>query len=445
VSSLLDACAAVAARLSESSAEERAAGEAPGPLSVLYGGAQLFGDGSFAKLGALAAKTFDTYVHTAHDMREATGLPLGDELALDVRARVAEKLATSPLEDVRIDFEDGYGVRSEEDEDRDADRVGAVLAKGQPGTPRFCGIRTKAFDAKTGARAARTLARVFEKLDPRTLPETFSVTLPKVRTAEEVARFCDVIDLAERAASLPEGRVRLELMLETPDAVVDEDGALTLPKLVRAGRGRVDSVHLGAYDLLSLAGVAANAQSLENPLYTHVRALLALSARTRGVRLVDGATTRLPLPLHKGEAPSDAQRAENARHVRAALAAHAKNVTSALAYGLHQGWDLHPAQLCARYAAVGAFYTEALAASKARLSSFVERAARATASGQTFDDAATAQGLVVFFARGLASGLLRASDLDGSGLLPSELDALRLADFAALVARRERDQARARG
>lgn len=435
MSSLLEACAAVAARLADPT-EARTAAESPGPLSVLYGGAQLFGDASFAKLGALAAKTFDTYVQTAHDMREATGLPLEDTLALDVRARVADKLRTAPLEDVRIDFEDGYGVRSDEDEDRDADRVGKVLAQGQPETPRFCGIRTKAFDTKTGARAARTLARVFEKLDARTLPETFSVTLPKVRSAEEVARFCDVIDLAERAASLPEGRVRLELMIETPDAVVDENGALALPKLVRAGRGRVDSVHLGAYDLLSLAGVAANAQSLENPLYTHVRALLALSARTRGVRLVDGATTRLPLPLHKGETPTDTQRAENARHVRAALATHAKNVTSALAYGLHQGWDLHPAQLCARYAAVGAFYTESLAASKARLSGFVDRAARATASGQTFDDAATAQGLVVFFARGLASGLLRPSDLEGAGLLPAELDDLRLADFSALVARR---------
>lgn len=89
--------------------------------------------------------------------------------------------------------------------------------------------------------------------------------------------------------------------------------------------------------------------------------------------------------------------------------------------GYYQGWDLHPAQLPTRYAAVYAFFQSARPEATLRLRTFVEKAARATLVGDVFDDAATGQGLLNFFVRGLSSGALTEDEAAETGLTPEEL------------------------
>ncbi len=91
----------------------------------------------------------------------------------------------------------------------------------------------------------------------------------------------------------------------------------------------------------------------------------------------------------------------------------------------------------ARFAAVYAFYVEALAPATARLSNFVARAAQASRVGDTFDDAATGQGLLNFFLRGLACGAISEAEALATGLTLAEL---RSRSFAKIVAGRRESE-----
>jgi hypothetical protein len=119
--------------------------------------------------------------------------------------------------------------------------------------------------------------------------------------------------------------------------------------------------------------------------------------------------------------------------VHAAWKLQASHVRRSLVGGFYQGWDLHPTQLVARFAAVYAFYLEALPAATARLSNFVAKAAQATLVGEVFDDAATGQGLLNFFLRGLACGAISEDEALATGLT---LDELRSRSFVKILAGR---------
>ena len=101
--------------------------------------------------------------------------------------------------------------------------------------------------------------------------------------------------------------------------------------------------------------------------------------------------------------------------------AHYDDVRSSLRQGYYQGWDLHPAQLPTRYAALFAFFLEAKERASARLSAFVAKAAQATLVGNIFDDAATGQGLLSFFLRGINCGALTEAEALATGLTLEEL------------------------
>ena len=107
----------------------------------------------------------------------------------------------------------------------------------------------------------------------------------------------------------------------------------------------------------------------------------------------------------------------------------------AIDFGIFQGWDLHPAQLPARYGALFGYFSSRRVELAARLAAFALRATQAMRVGQTFDDAATAQGLVSFFLRGHSCGALDESDVAATTLT---LDELRSRSFAAIVQARSR-------
>ncbi|MDQ6788951.1 MAG: phosphoenolpyruvate kinase, partial [Acidobacteriota bacterium] len=127
------------------------------PVHTVYGGAHLFKSDTASRLGTLAIRSFETYAPDAKTFSEALELP--KKLADTIYERVREKLVREAVEDFRIDFEDGYGTRSDAEEDGHAVSAAQEAAKGlEAGTlPPFLGIRIKTFSEELHARSIRTL------------------------------------------------------------------------------------------------------------------------------------------------------------------------------------------------------------------------------------------------------------------------------------------------
>jgi citrate lyase beta subunit len=397
---------------------------------VVYGGAHLFSAKTADKLGALARAAFEKYAGTEEGLHAALGVT-----DPRVRARALDKLQKRPVEDIRIDFEDGYGARPEEEELRDAERTAKELAAALAGRPSdepgpSYGIRIRAIRPETSARVLRTLDVFYKHITAAggRVPEGFVVTLPKVRSAAEVSTLVEALSTIERALGVD--KTGIELMAETKEAAEAD----ALASFIRAGDGRVRSLHLGAYDFLSELGVLARSQRLHHPYTDALRVSMKLVTADTEVATFDGATTVLPIESHKakdGGALSAAQQDENRARVHGAFATHIEDVTASLDKGFFASWILYPAQLVSHAVAVSAFYVAEMDSARARLSNFVAEASRATAVGTSFDDRATARGLVAFFARGLASSILVPADL---GALEPHLEHVLAQDVDALVA-----------
>jgi citrate lyase beta subunit len=397
------------------------------PVHTVYGGADLFRADTARRLGDLALRSLETWAPDPATLADAIGLDA--ELAETVRERAVAKLQAEPVEDFRIDFEDGFGNRPDDEEDTVAEQAGREVARGlAEGTlPPFIGIRLKPLSAELAARAGRTLDLFLASLlegSGGMLPERFFVTDPKVVVPEQVAALADLVDGIESRSGLAPGTIRLEIMVETPAAIVGPDGSCPLPALVAAGRGRCAAAHFGVYDYTASLGITAFHQDLDHPACDFARHVMQVALSGSGIWLSDGATNVMPAPSHRasdGVALTPAQEAENREAVHRGWALHYRHVRHSLRHGYYQGWDLHPAQLPTRYAAVYAFYLEALDAATERLSRFVDRAARATLTGDVFDDAATGQALLNFFLRGLACGAITEGEAAATGLSREEL------------------------
>ena len=413
------------------------------PVHTVYGGAQLFRFDLARKLGDLALASMDAYAPDDASFADALGLPV--PLAETVRARVLEKLRREPVEDLRVDFEDGYGARPDAEEDGHAEAAAREMARGlrEGALPPFVGIRIKPLNAEMRARAVRTLDLFLTTLVGETggrLPDGFVVTLPKVTHALEVAALADLLDALEAALGLAAGAIRLELMIETPQSILAPTGEIALHGLYAAARGRCAAAHFGAYDYTASLGVSAADQTLTHPACDFARQWMALAYAGTGVRISDGATNVLPIAPHraaKGAPPLGALALEeNRRAVHGAWRLHQQHIQRALEQGFYQGWDLHPAQLPVRYAAVHAFFLGNLKPAAERLRNFVAKAAQATLVGTAFDDAATGQGLLNFFLRALAVGALTEDEVAAHTTLSTE--ELRGRSFLRIAASRGR-------
>jgi len=302
----------------------------------------------------------------------------------DVAERVRLKLLTEPIEDLRIDFEDGYGRVPDDTEDAAAVAAGQTLAL-TGGTP-FCGIRFKSFEALTRRRGIRTLDLFLSGLlESGPLPPGFVVTLPKVTAVEQVSAAAEVLASLESAYSLSEGALRFEVQIETAQSIVDADGTLAVARIIHAASGRCSGLHYGTYDYSAGLGIAAAYQSMEHPAADLAKQLMQVSAAGTGVRLSDGSTNRLPLG---DELPS-------------AWAEHLRLVRRSLERGFYQGWDLHPHQLPTRFAATYEFYRSGFSAAVSRLRAYADKVA-----GGVLDEPATAEALAVYLLRGLDCGAL---------------------------------------
>ena len=148
---------------------------------------------------------------------------------------------------------------------------------------------------------------------------------------------------------------------------------------------------------------------------------MIVSLAGTGVHLSDGATNILPVAPHRGESLTAEQISRNFEAVHGAWLMGYRDNLHSLRNGIYQGWDLHPAQLVARYAAVYSFFLEGLEAASGRLKAFVKKAALASLFGDVFDDAATGQGLLNFFLRGIACGAITEAEALETGLSLEEI------------------------
>lgn len=427
------------------------------PIHVVYGGANLFRANTPKKLGEIALQYVKTYAPNFAHFAKAMWMPGAENLPVDedsiktiedrliknssdvkkenfpawlawtVYQRTIEKLKKEPVEDFRIDFEDGYGFRADEEEDKDAILASAELAKSinSKQISPFCGFRTKSFSRETFKRAIRTLKIFLLNLIEKTqgkIPEDFVVTLPKICKPEEVEILAILLEKIEEETHLEKGKVKIEIMVETPQAILDKDGRINLHRIVRAGNRRVVAAHFGAFDYTASFGISGIHQHLKHDACNLARQIMQIALSPLGIRLSDSVTIEMPIPPHKGENLSLAQILENKAVVHQAWQKHFNNITFSLSNGFYQSWDLHPAQLVARYASVYTFFLLSFEEQAKRLKNFIQKATQASVTGNIFDDAASANGILNFFRQGLACGALKESEVfESTGLNEKEI------------------------
>jgi len=440
------------------------------PVHVVYGGAHLFRSGTARKLGELAIRSVDEFAPDFVTFAKALALPGCDRLpnspetvasiaksiaadpeavrrenrpawfAHTVYGRVREKLQREPVEDFRIDFEDGYGNRPDEEEDGHAVAAAGelALAMNSGELPPFIGIRLKPLTEELRDRSIRTLDIFLTELAGKTrgeLPKSFRVTLPKVTLPDEVSALANLCSRLEPALDMDPGVLRLELMIETPQAIFNERGEVNLLPLVSAARGRCISVHFGPYDYTASRNIAASPHLLSHFASDFAREVMQVTLARTGVGLADGPTNIMPIapyrPAKDGPPITARQIEENRAVVHRGWKLHFDNVRRSLSNGFYQGWDLHPAQLPARYAAVFSFFLENLDSAAERMRNFIEKAAQATRVGQVFDDAAMAQGLLTYLLRAVNSGAITAEEAETRTSLP--LAELRSGSFLQIL------------
>ena len=410
-------------------------GERPGrqPVHTVYVPADRFEPDLAAQWGQAALGALADCAPGPAEFGAAMDMPAG--LASQVLPLVQAKLAAEPVEDLRLDFEDGYGDRGDAAEDAEARAAaGALAAAVAAGTaPPFTGLRCKSLEAATRRRAIATLD-VFlgELLSHGPLPDGFVITLPKVSSADQVRAMVRLCGRLEEARDLEPGRLRFEVQVETPQLVLGADGAAGVARCVHAGGGRLTGLHYGTYDYSAALGIAAGHQSMDHLAADHARAVMQVAAAGTGVRLSDGSTNVLP--------------AGSCEAVLAAWRLHSRLVRRSLERGFYQGWDLHPGHLVSRYAASYAFFRADLPAAAARLTSYLDTqhstaavrssagrsgaASRAGAGpGRTAgpgagrpEEPATVRALAGYLARGLDCGAMSPAELAGlTGLEPAGL------------------------
>ena len=449
------------------SKEKRPEASGRTPVHVVYGGADRYSIETPRKFGRIALDSIKAYAPnftafaTAFHLHGHEHLPSFPKavkeldaavkadankvkrkdpaawFAWTVHQKTLAKLRSEPVEDFRIDFEDGYGFRSEDEEDGHVVSTATELANAfkKRRITAFTGFRIKSLAPETYGRAVRTLelflATLIDQTDGK-LPDNFVVTLPKVTDAKQVKDLARRLSKIEKNRKLKKDSIGIEMMIETPDAIFDKRGRIATPELIKAARGRCRSVHFGAYDYTAALGISASFQDIRHAACGFARSVIQAACAGSGVRVVDSVTTVMPVPAHRDEALTEAQRAENRRSVHAGWLKHFQNVSASMADGFYQSWDLHPNQLVARYAAVYAFFLTEMDAQAARLKAFLGKATQANLTGNTFDDAASAQGIINFFRNGFDCGAFSDDDInEATGLTSNDLK-LSLSELASV-------------
>ncbi|WP_255372624.1 hypothetical protein [Corynebacterium sp. CNJ-954] len=367
-----------------------------------------------------ALDALDAYGDPAELARD---LGVADEHADTVGELTREKLLREPIEDLRIDFEDGFTQRGVPQADRDADedaraqQAAEVLATwfNAPGSdaPAFAGIRFKSFDPAVRNRGLRTLVIVLEGLAERNVlrdvlendRRALRLTLPKVQHHRQVEVFVDVLRALESSLDLPE--IPFEVQVETPQAILAADGANEPARLIAAGQGRVLSLHYGTYDYSASLGVDAAEQAMDHPVADHAKDVLQVATTAVGVELSDGSTNRIPVGT-----PAEIMEGWRIHH---------DLVARHLRRGIRQGWDLHAHQLVTRHLTTIAYFRADWRLSAERLRAYI-----AGDTSRWMDEPATAKAMAGYLLRARACGAVTDQELELTGADHDQLRSLQV-------------------
>ncbi|MEV6398181.1 aldolase/citrate lyase family protein [Streptomyces sp. NPDC051907] len=376
------------------------------PVHTVYVPGDVFAPGTIRSWGDQALAALDEHAPDAAALAAVLGL--SDELAGPVYERVRAKLEREPIEDLRVDFEDGYGGRGDEAEDAHAARAARLIAEAYAdGTAApYMGIRMKCMEAAVRDRGIRTLDVFLTGLiEAGGLPDGLVLTLPKVTYPEQVAAFVRLLEAFEKARGLDAGRIGFEIQIETSQSILAADGTAAVARMIDAAEGRATGLHYGTFDYSACLGVSAAYQASDHPAADHAKAIMQVAAAGTGVRVSDGSTNVLPV--------GTTQKVHDAWRLHYGL------TRRALARAYYQGWDMHPGHLPTRYAAVFAFYREGFEQAAARLSAYANHA-----GGDVMDEPATAKALSGYLLRGIDCGALDTAEVARlSGLTRADLDA----------------------
>ncbi|MFK5879552.1 MAG: aldolase/citrate lyase family protein [Flavobacteriaceae bacterium] len=433
------------------------------PIHTVYGGANLFKSNTTDVLGGIALKSLMHYAPNFVEFGKAFQLQGHELLPSDGKAqeellielnqlsdenlkkhpsgfsyriynKVIAKLKSEGVEDFRIDFEDGFGNRSDKEEDETAANAAQQVAKGMSDktlSP-FIGIRIKPFTEELKDRGLQTLDIFLSTLLTETdgkLPNNFVVMLPKVTIPEQIIALVSFFEIIEEQFKMEAGSLKMEIMVETTQSIIDHTGVNPLYRFILASKGRCIATHFGTYDYTASNNITARYQEMDHDVCDFAHYMTKVALNHTGIWLSDGATNTMPIGPHRGDLTA-AQELENKQVVHRAWLKGYQHIRHSLYKGLYQGWDLNPAQLPMRYAAVYAFFLESYDDAVLRLKTFVEKAARATLIGDTFDDAATGQGLLNYFLKALNSGAITEEEVLVTGLT---LDEIRTRSFAKIL------------
>lgn len=439
------------------------------PVHTVYGGADLFTADTAKKMADAAMKTLTNNASNFVEFARAIELPGYEHLPKtekEINELVAKlnslseadrkkevawlpfstynkvilKLSTEALEDFRIDFEDGFGNRSWEEEDETAERAAKEVAKGMSANslPPFIGIRIKPFTEDLKERGTRTLDIFLSTLAEETggkLPSNFVVMLPKVTIPEQVEALVKIFEAIESNTKIEHGSLKMEMMVETTQSVINKDGINPLRTYVEASKGRMIATAFGTYDYTAACNITAKYQDMGHAVCDFAHHFMKVSLGATGIWLSDGATNVMPIGPNRGDNLTAEQIAENKLIVHRSWKKAFDHTRYSLWKGLYQGWDLNPAQFPMRYAAVYSFFLESYEDAAKRLKAFVEKAARATLTDDVFDDAATGQGLLNYFLRAMNCGAISMEEVLATGLTMEEI---RMRSFLKILEHRRK-------
>ena len=444
-------------------------------VHTVYGGANLFKSDTCKKMGDIALRNLKTYApdftelarvlrFKGHEdlpdsekkikklikkldaMSEEERKEEAEWLSYSVYKKIIKKLQTEPVEDFRIDFEDGFGNRPDDEEDAAAVNTANELATGMQNktiSP-FIGIRIKPFTEDLKHRSVRTLDIFLTTLLQKTngqLPDNFVVMLPKVVIPEQVITLVRLFEIIEKENNLQPGTLKMETMVEATQIIMDDEGRNPLMKIVRASEGRLIAAHFGTYDYTASCGITAKYQTMDHPVCDFAHHITKVALGSTGIFLSDGATNVMPVAPHRGKSLTKKQLKENQDSVHNAWRIGYNHTMHSLINGFYQGWDLNPAQLPMRYAATYNFFLSSYDDAVFRLKTFVDRAAISTLTGDIFDDAATGQGLLNFFLKAMNCGAITEQEALVTGLT---LDEIRSRSFYKILEGRRGKQQAAR-
>lgn len=358
------------------------------PIHTVYVPADRFGASTVTEWGTEALRLLDAYAPDAATLAAAVGEDPAD--VAEVLPAIRARLAGRPIEDLRVDFEDGYGNRPDAEEDADLARVLDIFADAEH-RPDWFGIRFKCFEAPVRARGLRTLAAfVAGSVSDGSLPDGFTLTLPKVTSVEQIEAMVFACATIEGSLGLDPGAIGFEIQVETAQSIMDADGRATVARMIHAAEGRATSLHYGTFDYSAGLGIAAAYQAADHPAADHAKNVMQVAAAQTGVRMSDGSTNVVAF--------GDAEQAAATWRLHVGL------VDRALVRGIYQGWDMHPGHLVSRYLATYLFFRRAMPSAADRLRAYVARV-----EGDVMDEPATARMLSHALLRGIRCGAI---DLD---------------------------------